>query len=1233
MLFDWSIKYRVTALASAFGERTHSTFQRLPLVWLLLALMGLVAGIPHAAQAQTTITTGATGVAAFDHNGNFYYIAAAPPSYTKNQVYKVTYSAGTFSDPVLVATLTTPGQYLAVDDSGNLYVIGIYNTIRKETLSGGVYAESTLYTGVGSPRAIALDGGGNLYVLDTSYMNNRILKGTSSGSSFSFSPVVSGLNTDGGMFVDRDGNIYVADSTNNQILKYTSSGGSYTQSVAVSGNLASPRGVAVDKQGTLYVGDYSHARVLKETPASGGGYSGRLFDKYNTTSNIYSRPSDLAVNTEGDALVVYQIGSGGLGTLLAYQTSSQDRESVNFNSVPLGTSASQTVALALGAGGTLDHVSVTTQGFMGMDFADAGGGTCAAGNTYAAGDTCTVKVAFSPSQAGGRYGAATLLDNSGKTLATTYIYGTGTGSQITLDAYQKTLIGTPASPLTGTLAGICRGVAVDAAGNVYLADYTNKRVLKETPASGSYTESVIADGLAGPQGVAVDGGGNIYVTDGVDYVAGSGDVHNIGTVLKLTPSASGKYTQSTLASGLKYPGQIAVDASGNLYVVLQGFTGNGDSYITKLTLLPSGDYTSSMAVLTVAGGIAVDVSGNLYFGTPDTQGGGGLYKAALTSEGDYTVGGRLLDTYGAIAVDAAGDVYTFQTSPGAEAQVLKASIASDGSATVTELIGLYAASNRDQIAVDGAGNVYFTGITSVIPAAAGTFVPYPATKLAMINPAMLDFGSFNVGSNPGYGNDHFLVVGNIGTDPLSFAAPTSGNNPSIAPADFYSQPDGCTQATPGRDVTLTSGQSCRYHVLFNPSRVGQIDGAMTFTDDDKNVAKSTQTVPFKGVGLGTGTTNSLGVSVQSQTITSGTASSNLTAVIAYNAAAPAGAVTFVVDSGSPVTGSCSSASSAETCIAAYATGSLAVGSHTIAVSIGADANYSAATGMGTLTVTAAPTAPQADLSPTSVSFGSVNVGATSTPQTFTLKNSGNAALPISSISTTGTNASMFVIGNNTCGSTLDAGASCSIGVSFKPSATGNATATLTVVDTIGTQTASLSGTGAATAAADFNIAATSNQQTVQRGSSVSYAIQLRSAASDTPFTNAVTLSASGLPAGASASFSPTSLVPGTTQATTSTMTITVPVLSAQLKNVPPRPFGALPAVASLACAFLLWPLRRRRRGLTLLILLIAGIACAAGLTACGSGTGFAPPGSTSTITVTGISGSTTHTTTVTLKVN
>ena len=106
------------------------------------------------------------------------------------------------------------------------------------------------------------------------------------------------------------------------------------------------------------------------------------------------------------------------------------------------------------------------------------------------------------------------------------------------------------------------------------------------------------------------------------------------------------------------------------------------------------------------------------------------------------------------------------------------------------------------------------------------------------------------------------------------------------------------------------------------------------------------------------------------------------------------------------------------------------------------------------------TSPTATLSPSSLAFANEPVDMTSSAQTVTLTNTGSVSLAISALAVTGANSTDFVQ-NNTCGTSLAAGANCTIVVSFTPSASGARSATLSISDnaTGSPQSSSLSGTG------------------------------------------------------------------------------------------------------------------------------------------------------------------------------
>jgi hypothetical protein len=115
----------------------------------------------------------------------------------------------------------------------------------------------------------------------------------------------------------------------------------------------------------------------------------------------------------------------------------------------------------------------------------------------------------------------------------------------------------------------------------------------------------------------------------------------------------------------------------------------------------------------------------------------------------------------------------------------------------------------------------------------------------------------------------------------------------------------------------------------------------------------------------------------------------------------------------------------------------------------------------TVTLTAMVINPQASFNPGSLSFGNQTVN-TSVTKTITLKNTGATTLSLIGMTVTGAGASEFTLAPaSSCGSSLAAGGSCTISVTFKPVAKVSYPATLIVTDNAwpGTQTVPLSGTG------------------------------------------------------------------------------------------------------------------------------------------------------------------------------
>jgi hypothetical protein len=133
------------------------------------------------------------------------------------------------------------------------------------------------------------------------------------------------------------------------------------------------------------------------------------------------------------------------------------------------------------------------------------------------------------------------------------------------------------------------------------------------------------------------------------------------------------------------------------------------------------------------------------------------------------------------------------------------------------------------------------------------------------------------------------------------------------------------------------------------------------------------------------------------------------------------------------------------------------------------------------------TASTVTLAPSTLDFGSVEVGSTSSFLSITVNNSNSSAVAVSSVIAT----APFAIATNSCGTaSLAAETSCQIQVKFSPTQTGSASGTLTLIDDAGTQVVELSGTGAASATDTLSSASLSFPVTVSGTTSAARTVTL-----------------------------------------------------------------------------------------------------------------------------------------------
>jgi sugar lactone lactonase YvrE len=196
-----------------------------------------------------------------------------------------------------------------------------------------------------------------------------------------------------------------------------------------------------------------------------------------------------------------------------------------------------------------------------------------------------------------------------------------------------------------------RGVAVDATGNVFIADTANNAIKRWNAADQTLT--VLVDtGLSGPTGVALDSDGNLWFSD------------TNNNAIKRWNAADGSVT--TVIGGLKGPLGLAIDRWNNLYIADRD-PHSPDGRIKKwistegtlITLIASDSVFGGPIHMESLDSVAVDAAGNVYFNNSFFE---PLENHSVTRIRRWNVASNTFDIVaddapGALAVDPGGDVY------------------------------------------------------------------------------------------------------------------------------------------------------------------------------------------------------------------------------------------------------------------------------------------------------------------------------------------------------------------------------------------------------------------------------------------------------------------------------------------------------------------------------------------------------------------------------------------------
>jgi hypothetical protein len=310
-----------------------------------------------------------------------------------------------------------------------------------------------------------------------------------------------------------------------------------------------------------------------------------------------------------------------------------------------------------------------------------------------------------------------------------------------------------------------------------------------------------------------------------------------------------------------------------------------------------------------------------------------------------------------------------------------------------------------------------------------------------------------------------ITLSNTGGAALTVSGITIGGTN----AGDFSQTNTC-----GSSVAASA--SCTISVTFKPTASGTRSASVSIAD---NATGSPQSVTLSGTGAAAGTPTATlaptALTFASQALNTASAAQSITL---SNSSATALTISGVTITGADLgdfsqTNTCgTSVPASKTCAISVTFKPTASGTRTASISVADNANGSPQT--AALSGTGASSTPTASLAPASLTFASQSLNTASSVQTITLSNTSAAALTITGVTITGANAGDFSQ-TNTCGTSVAASGTCAISVTFKPTASGGRTASISVADnaTGSPQTATLSGTGAASGTPTATLSPTS----------------------------------------------------------------------------------------------------------------------------------------------------------------
>lgn len=569
-------------------------------------------------------------------------------------------------------------------------------------------------------------------------------------------------------------------------------------------------------------------------------------------------------------------------------------KNAEFGSTATGAPAAAALPIYFGFNSAVTPASFVVQeaGASVPDFLASAGGTCAAGTAYAAQANCTQNVTLSPHAAGSVSAKLVALDANGNTLAAINLHGTGTGSSLqVLPALETNFASGFKTP---------DQIAVDAAGNTYVADSGLAQVLAYPKGSATATVGVaVGTGLVAPTGVAADGAGDVYIAD-------SGKVYLVPEGATGPNSAAQALVKSGLGANLR----LATDGVDHLFVA-----DPANHRIVKLQSIGGTFGLGAQQEFDLGGfnapsALATDQSNNLYVAD-------GSNLIEVTPQGTQTTLLTTLNNPTGLAVDASGAVYVTETGGTIRIPSVGGAL-TPGSQT---LIGT-SVSAPASVALDANEDVYLLD-------------PTGAQVHLVSSTASLNFGTLTSTSATASQTATITNAGNAALTVTGYAGT----------ADYTSTADTCTAAPVAPGTTCTSTIT----LSPGPGDQGTLAGEVTVTGNEANT-------PVGADVTGVGAT----LAASATTITPGTATIDgapITVAVApatasAGAATPTGTVTLTVTGNgiTPVVTTQTLAGGK----ASFSPTQLVPGTYTFAVAYGGDRNYGTSNASKPITVASGP---------------------------------------------------------------------------------------------------------------------------------------------------------------------------------------------------------------------------------------------------------------------------------------